>query len=468
MDLLPRPNSLCSTAFACSPGAGLALAATMMLGPGCAEPPVHDRPSPTGRIEQLAADLQQDNPWPEIREERIRLLLPQAMEAAGVDSWIVLCRENHNDPLAKHIGGEDAGPLAAFLFLHPPSGLERRVITAQRLVAPLKERFPEADILGTTSDESTWEMLAEQVRRAGPSTIAVDKSELAAADGLTATEYEKLQAALGPDLSSRLTSSEELVVRWLGVKLPAEHAIMRTATILTDLIELEAFKEVIPGTTTNGDLHRAIRDRVESLGLGHSWPDQPGILTGLDGGTGKVLSKVIQPGDLINIDAGIKAYDIWCTDVQRFAYVLREGETAPPEHIRHAWDSARESSRKMAAAMRPGVRGWEVEKVQIDWQEQQGSLRHWAGTGHPVGYWAHDLGPGISGYYMDRPPSARGRRRLETGMVFAYDGNYVWPATYAGIDGTISITIEEMALVTEEGGEYLSPPQEELVLIPAR
>ncbi len=124
MDLLPRPNSPCSTAFACSPGAGLALAATMMLDPGCAEPPVHDRPSPTGRIEQLAADLQQDNPWPEIREERIRLLLPQAMEAAGVDSWIVLCRENHNDPLAKHIGGEDAGPLAAFLFLHPPSGLE--------------------------------------------------------------------------------------------------------------------------------------------------------------------------------------------------------------------------------------------------------------------------------------------------------------------------------------------------------
>ena len=94
MDLLARPNSLCSTAFACSPGAGLALAATMMLGPGCAEPPVHDRPSPTGRIEQLAADLQQDNPWPEIREERIRLLLPQAMEAAGVDSWIVLSRRS--------------------------------------------------------------------------------------------------------------------------------------------------------------------------------------------------------------------------------------------------------------------------------------------------------------------------------------------------------------------------------------
>ena len=47
-----------------------------------------------------------------------------------------------------------------------------------------------------------------------------------------------------------------------------------------------------------------------------------------------MLSKVIQPGDLINIDAGIKAYDIWCTDVQRFAYVLREGETAPARCLR--------------------------------------------------------------------------------------------------------------------------------------
>ena len=101
MDLLPRPNSLCSTAFACSPGAGLALAATMMLGPGCAEPPVHDRPSPTGRIGQLAADLQQDNPWPKIREERIRLLLPQAMEAAGVDTVKELRTRNVENLTAK-------------------------------------------------------------------------------------------------------------------------------------------------------------------------------------------------------------------------------------------------------------------------------------------------------------------------------------------------------------------------------
>jgi hypothetical protein len=37
---------------------------------------------------------------------------------------------------------------------------------------------------------------------------------------------------------------------------------------------------------------------------------------------------------------------------------------------------------------------------------------------------------------------------------------------YDGVEGTISITVEEMARVTENGGEYLSPVQEELVLIP--
>ena len=50
-----------------------------------------------------------DNPWPEIRKERINKLLPKAMASANVDCWIVICRENNNDPIAAHVGGENAG-----------------------------------------------------------------------------------------------------------------------------------------------------------------------------------------------------------------------------------------------------------------------------------------------------------------------------------------------------------------------
>jgi Xaa-Pro aminopeptidase len=121
----------------------------------------------------------------------------------------------------------------------------------------------------------------------------------------------------------------------------------------------------------------------------------------------------------------------------------------------------------MVAAMRPGAAGWEVDRVQVEWMESQGSLRHWAGTGHSVGYWAHDVGPSISGYTKDRPPRGAGTRTLEPGMVFAFDGNFVWTAEDAGQKGTRSITLEEMAAVTATGAEYLTPVQERLVLIPS-
>ena len=57
-----------------------------------------------------------DDPWPSIRAERIATLLPDAMDRAGVDAWLVLCRENDNDPMARHVGCENAGGEAAFLF----------------------------------------------------------------------------------------------------------------------------------------------------------------------------------------------------------------------------------------------------------------------------------------------------------------------------------------------------------------
>ena len=44
------------------------------------------------------------SPWPEIRKARIQKLLPQAMQLAGIDAWVVICRHN-NDPLALYVGG---------------------------------------------------------------------------------------------------------------------------------------------------------------------------------------------------------------------------------------------------------------------------------------------------------------------------------------------------------------------------
>ncbi len=418
-------------------------------------------------IRRLATELKQGDPWPAIRRERIEKLLPLAMDAAKVDAWVLFCRENHSDPLARHVGGEHAGRLTTFVFTRGPAGVESHVIASPTEVITLAERLTHAKVVAGPADQSAFELAATYLRGKKPTTIAINKSDLTAADGLSASQYDRLIAALGPDLARRVTSSEELVHRWLGVKLPAEIGIMRKAGALTSLLEYEALDTVAAGKTTNADLQRSLRRRVEELELGHAWEDNPGIQSGLDRGRGSDAKRVIIAGDIINIDFGIKVYDIWCTDVQRFAYVLGPGETAPPPAIRTAWEAAKESSRKMVAAMRPGAAGWEVDRVQVEWMASQGSLKHWAGTGHSVGYWAHDVGPSISGYTRDGPPRGAGARTLESGMVFAFDGNFVWAAEDAGQKGTRSITLEEMAAVTATGAEYLTPVQEQLVLIPS-
>lgn len=43
------------------------------------------------------------NPWPEIREERIQTLLPEALQRAGVDAWAIICRSNNNEIGRAHV-----------------------------------------------------------------------------------------------------------------------------------------------------------------------------------------------------------------------------------------------------------------------------------------------------------------------------------------------------------------------------
>ena len=83
-------------------------------------------------------------------------------------------------------------------------------------------------------------------------------------------------------------------------------------------------------------------------------------------------------------------------------------------------------------------------------------------TGHPVGYVAHDVGPNLGGSQAShvRPAS---EKQLKAGMTFAFDGFHAWKLD----DGaTKTISVEEMAVVNENGATYLIEPQEELILIP--
>jgi len=403
--------------------------------------------------------------WPSIRKERIATLLGPAMRRAGVDAWLVLGRENANDPIAAHVGAENAGGLAAFLFFASADGaLSSLAISPQTEATALEEVSPLDTVRAIPRGSSLYEAVSDEMRSRDPGRIAINSSRRNIADGLSWTQRNALEAALGPELSSRLVSSEDVVVEWLSQKLPREVEIMRRAAELTEQLELEAYEQIVPGETTDADVAHFLKRRMAELGVGDGWaPDQnPNVNSGPDRGHSHSTEKVIEPGDVIQTDFGIRVHGMWVTDIQRFAYVLRPGETEAPPRMQERWQAARAGSRAAYAAMRPGATGWEVDRAQREVLSERGSIPIIWGTGHPVGYWAHDVGPSLGGAAGGRPASGSSARTLRVGHTFAFDGFFGWRLE----DGsTKTISVEEMVVITETGAEWLVPPQEKWVLV---
>jgi Xaa-Pro aminopeptidase len=408
------------------------------------------------------------SPWPEIRKERIQKLLPEAMKAAAIDAWIIICRENNNDPIAHHIGGENAGGTALFLFYLDGETVKSIAFSPIGESTALADLKIHDEVIPVERGKSAVMEAIPLIKSKGFKTIAVNSSfENELADGLSYTQRKTLEEALG-DEASKIVSSDQLVYEWLSIKLPAEVEIMTKAAELTAQWQIEAYESVIPGKSTDADIGRFLKKKMEEYGVTDAWhPDQnPNVNSGPDRGHSHATDKVIMPGDVIQIDFGIKVYDMWVSDIQRFAYVLREGETKAPDSVQFYFESSIGGNRKALAAMKPGVLGYQVDKAQRDWMAERGSEPVMWSTGHPVGYVAHDIGPNLGGGLLPdpsvRPASVK---PLKEGMLFAFDGFHAWKLPQGG---TKTMSVEETAVVTKDGARYLMKPQEELILIPSK
>ncbi|NND11818.1 MAG: aminopeptidase P family protein [Flavobacteriaceae bacterium] len=404
-----------------------------------------------------------ENPWPEIRTKRINTLLPAALEEANVDCWLVICRENNNDPIADHIGGENAGGTAAFLFYNNDNGFHSLVFSPSGEATALDELDIHDKVVSVERGKSAVSQAVDFLMEKDFSRIAVNSSQSnSMADGLSYTQRSELEALMG-DRKNRLKSSTELVYEWLSIKLPEEVEILKKAAQLTADWQIEAYTQVVPGKSTDADIARFLKQKMAEYGVADGWaPDQnPNVNSGPDRGHSHATDKVIMPGDVIQIDFGIKVHDRWVSDIQRFAYVLKEGEIEAPENIQYYWESGKAGNRAALAAMKPGVKGVDVDRAQRVLMETANSEYVMWSTGHPVGYVAHDVGPNLGGSQASHVRPAA-QKELKAGMTFAFDGFHSWKLP----DGNIkTISVEEMAVVTAEGAEYLITPQEELILI---
>jgi Xaa-Pro dipeptidase len=404
-----------------------------------------------------------ENPWPEIRKKRINQLLPEALKNAGVDAWLIICRENYNDPIAMHVGGENASGTAAFLFYNDQSGFHSLVFSPEGEATALDDLDIHEKVERVPRGESAVAKAVEFIKKTGFSKVAINSSESnEMADGLTHSQYLDLAQLMGTD-ASKLISSDELVYEWLSIKLPEEVKILKKAAQLASDFQYEAYAMIEPGKTTDADVAKFLKAKMAEYGVADAWhPDQnPNVNSGPDRGHSHATNKVIMPGDVIQTDFGVKLYGIWVSDIQRFAYVLKDGESEAPADIQQYWDYGKAGSRIALAAMKPGVKGEDVDRAQRDLMDANGSLNVPWSTGHPVGYVAHDVGPNLGGARIPTPRPAA-QKLLKKGMTFAFDGFHCWKQA----DGTEkTISVEEMAVVTDTGAEYLITPQEELILV---
>jgi Xaa-Pro aminopeptidase len=402
--------------------------------------------------------------------ERLLELLPGLMDRAGIDLWIVAGRENNEDPV-----------LATLLPASWLSARRRVVLVLHRSddgVTPVAvSRYPVGQFLPGWSPEhdggSEWAAVRRIVEQAAPRRIGIDVSAACAlADGLSVTEHRSLTDALGP-WAQRLVPAEDLVVGWLETRLPEEVRALDALNRLTDRVLARALSPatLIPGTTTAADLAWAVHQRLADLGA-PPW-FHPGVTVQragvplVDEGGGALPAvpqdAVLEPGDLVTCDAGLASLGL-ATDLQRSAYLLRPGETAPPPGLQAAWTAGTRVRALTAEALVPGRTGNEVLAAARAAVEAEGLTAEL--YSHPVGVHGHGAGPAIGRWDDQRAAPGDGDRVLHPDTVYALE--LAVRTTVPEWRGQgVRLALEEGVVLTPAGPSFLGSPQRELWTVPA-
>ena len=158
-----------------------------------------------------------------------------------------------------------------------------------------------------------------------------------------------------------------------------------------------------------------------------------------------------RPGDLINVDFGLRIGD-FASDDQRSFYVLGEGETEAPEEVRRAFDAVQAAIRAAVKASAPGVYATVPRDKANEVFEALGYPKV-GGLGHELGTYAHEGGMRIGSEFSVREMD----QHLEEGMTFTME-----PAILTSHG---RLCQEEVVAITGDGCRFLSTPQTEVWLI---
>ncbi len=360
-------------------------------------PMFSQRPAPLPPLRQQAR-VQQE--WLKIRLERI---LPRLMRQNSIAMWIVDCREYNEDPVFKALVSPTVfaarrRTILVFFDRGEEKGLERLALGGGSnggLYTVYRDPdSPARELFG----KSQYAALRKVVEERNPSTIALDISASHAfSDGLSASEYEELRDALGPQWMSRVVRAERLPLDYLDIRIPEMMpTYMQMMEMAHWLIKRAFSSEVItPGKTTTSDVVWWFRQQLNDLGL-ETW-FQPSVDAQRPGqAPGSILAEredvVIRRGDVLHCDFGLSAMGL-NTDTQHMGYVLREGETDVPAGIKRALENGNRLQDLVLERLTPGLSGNQVLEEVLKAMKAEGI--NGSVYSHPIGDHGHAAGPVI-------------------------------------------------------------------------
>ncbi|MEI7811883.1 MAG: Xaa-Pro peptidase family protein [Ignavibacteria bacterium] len=379
------------------------------------------------------------------------------LQEKDIDMWLIFVRESSNirDPSMDMVAGTNCTWQSAFILTRDG---DTTSIVGSLDVANIKVHGIYKNVIGYVN--SVKQPLIEELERVDPKKIAINYSrDSSLADGLTHGMYLELTDHLkDTPYLERLVSSEDIINALRGRKSPAEISIMKEVVQLTLDIFDEATKFIKAGVTES-QIAEYMRGIVKERGFGLSWDAGycPSVFTGPDtaGAHATPTDKQVQQGHVLNIDFGI-SYKGYCSDLQRTWYILRDGEEKAPEEVQRGFDVIKESIQLSARAIKPGKHGCDIDDVARSYIVNHGYEEYPHALGHQIGRMAHD-GGGLLAPRWDRYGSLP-FKPIEVNEVYTIEPRL-------SINGFGIATIEEEVIVTEDGCEFISFPQQEIILI---
>ena len=421
----------------------------------------------------------------QIRRDKFDQILPQIMREYDIDMWIHVMREGSPDFMGDELGSNNG----VFIFTdRGDDRIERAVIGHRWRDSDLVREGGAYDIIAEevsriempggpkTEFDHRFEGVGEFVANRDPKRIAVNYLEKLGppvvysvprlrSDGISYTDYLLLTKELGDKYTKRLVSAEYLTYDYLSGLVPSE-IVMFKKIHESIAVSLESdFAKIVPGVTKFSDLEGAL-SVVDKNGNRRTGGDY-----------------VLQGGDVIELWGGLQDHHILNPEWQfgnfyevviAHGYLLREGETEPPQMVKKAWADAQKARKILEDNIKVGRTAGETYKIikqklaeigiiAIDRQQYNKDLDPEI-TQVPFDLHAGGKGvnaPRIGSYGPDWQRDMT--LKLNHHFYFQYWVYLLMPEWSEG--EYLSLEFHDGVILTEHGVEYFTPPPKEIRLI---